>query len=146
MYDFTKKQSIIHSEIILPDHAPIEFYDRQTLWNAVEKSEKQSNARTAREIVVTLPNELTAEQNVSLVRDYVRENFINKGMCADFSVHAGHINLRKGEKYPFEGLTVQQENPHAHILLTVRPINTDGSWGAKSKKITFSTKTARKSS
>ena len=133
-HDFTGKQNIVHSEIMLPSHAPREYADRSALWNAVEKCEKAINARTAREVVIALPVELTQEQNIELVRDYIERNFASKGMCADVNIHVGHIKKRRNEKYPFEDLTVQQENPHAHIMLTVRPINKDGSWGAKSKK------------
>ena len=133
-HDFTHKSEIIHNEIMLPSHAPETYKDRATLWNAAEKAEKQHNARTGREIVVALPNELTYEQHIEMMRDYVQRNFVNKGMCADFSIHAGHIHDRPDEVYPFEDLAVRKENPHAHIQLTVRPINADGTWGAKSKK------------
>jgi ATP-dependent exoDNAse (exonuclease V) alpha subunit len=146
IYDYTRKQDIVHSEIMLPAHAPSEYFDRSTLWNNVEKCEKARNARTAREVVVALPNELSQEQNIELVLDYVQRNFVEKGMCADINIHAGHIHERKGEQYPFENLTIQQENPHAHIMLTVRPINQDGSWGRNVKKNIFWTETAIESS
>ena len=133
-HDYTKKRGIVHSEIMLPDHAPRDFCDRSTLWNSVEKFERNSNARTAREVVVALPVELDHEKNIELVRDYVKRNFVDEGMCADFSIHSGHIHDRKDEKYPFEDLVIRKNNPHAHIMLTVRPLNNDGSWGAKSKK------------
>jgi len=133
-HDFTHKGGIVHNEIMLPPHAPTSFYDRSTLWNAVEQSERNHNARTGREIVVALPNELNREQQIAIVRDYVQRNFVNKGMCADFSIHAGHIHDRKNEIYPFLNLTVRKDNPHAHIQLTVRPLNRNGTWGAKSKK------------
>ena len=133
-YDFTNREDIIHSEIILPPHAPKEYQNRSVLWNAVEQSEKNSNARLAREIVVALPVELTPEQNIELVRDYVRRNFVADGMCADYSFHAGHKHTKEDEEYPFKDLTIQKDNPHAHIMLTVRPLNQDGAWGAKSRK------------
>jgi len=133
-HDYTRKSGVVHSEIMLPDHAPRECQDRTTLWNSVEKFERNSNARTAREVVVALPVELDNEQNIDLVRDYVKRNFVDEGMCADFSIHSGHIHDRKDEKYPFEDLVIKKNNPHAHIMLTVRPLNNDGSWGAKSKK------------
>jgi len=133
-HDYTRKSGIVHNEIMLPSHAPSIFRDRSTLWNSVEQSERNHDARTGREVVVALPNELTSEQHVEIVRDYVQRNFVDKGMCADFSIHAGHIHTRKNELYPFQDLTVQKNNPHAHIQLTVRPLNHDGTWGTKSKK------------
>ena len=116
-HDYTRKKGIVHTEIILPDHAPSEYKDRSTLWNAVEKIEKAKNSQLAREIEIALPRELSLLENKSLVRRYVKENFVAKGMCADFAIHD------KGDG-----------NPHAHIMLTMRPINEDGTWGAKSKK------------
>ncbi|MCL2378130.1 MAG: MobA/MobL family protein [Defluviitaleaceae bacterium] len=133
-HDFTHKSEIVHNEIMLPSHAPEIYRDRETLWNAAEKAERNHNARTGREIVVALPNELTREQQIKVVRDYVQRQFVNEGMCVDFSIHAGHIHDRPNEEYPFENLTIRKENPHAHIQLTVRPINEDGTWRAKSKK------------
>lgn len=133
-HDYTKKCDIIHSEIMLPENAPSEYTDRATLWNAVENAEKHPRARLSREVVVALPNELTEGEQVKLVQDYVQRNFVDKGMCADFSIHAGHIHTKKDEVYPFQDLTIRKENPHAHIMLTVRPINKDGTWGEKSQK------------
>jgi len=133
-HDFTGKSGIVYNEIMLPDHAPKKYFTRAILWNAAVKAERNRNARTGREIVVSLPNELALDKQIKLVRNYVRRNFVTAGMCADFSIHAGHIHSRKGEKYPFEGSTKRKNNPHAHIQLTVRPINPDGTWGAKSKK------------
>jgi len=116
--DYTKKSGVVHTEILLPENAPPEFADRSVLWNAVEKIEKNKNAQLAREIEVALPRELTAEQNISLVREYVNHNFVDNGMCADICIHDKNAG-----------------NPHAHILLTMRPIELDGSWGAKSKTV-----------
>ena len=117
IYDYTRKKGVVHSEILLPDHAPAEFSDRAVLWNAVEQIEKASNSQLAREIQLALPVELTQEQNISLVRDYVNQHFVTKGMCADLAIH-----------------DTGEGNPHAHIMLTMRPIEQDGTWGAKSKK------------
>ena len=133
-HDYTRKSGIVHNEIMLPKHAPISFRDRSTLWNAAEQSERNHNARTGREVVVALPNELNTEQHIQIVRDYVQRNFVEKGMCADFSIHSGHNHTRKNETYPFQDLTVRKDNPHVHIQLTVRPLNKNGTWGAKSKK------------
>jgi len=117
IHDYTKKGGIAHTEILLPDHAPREYFDRATLWNAVEKTEKNKNAQLAREIEIALPVELSAEQNLSLVREYANRNFVAVGMCADVCIH----DKKDG-------------NPHAHIMLTMRPIEQNGTWGAKSKK------------
>ena len=116
-HDYTKKDGVIHTEILLPDHAPREYADRSTLWNAVEMGEKNSNAQLAREIEFSLPKELSTEQNIALAREYVQEHFVSKGMCADVCVH----DMGTG-------------NPHAHVMLTLRPIDEHGHWGAKSKK------------
>jgi len=116
-HDYTAKRGIVHTEILLPDHAPAEYSDRAVLWNAVEKIEKAKNSQLAREIELALPVELTREQNISLVREYVKKHFVEQGMCADICIH-----------------DKQDENPHAHIMLTMRPFEQSGEWGAKSKK------------
>lgn len=116
-HDFTRKRGIVHTEVLLPPHAPPDFTDRSTLWNAVEKIEKAKNSQLAREIEVALPTELDREQQIRLVREYVQENFVSVGMCADIAVH----DKKNG-------------NPHAHIMLTMRPLEQSGEWGAKSKK------------
>ena len=117
VYDFTRKGGISHTEILLPQNAPKEFSNRSVLWNSVEKIEKSKNSQLAREIEISLPKELNREKQINLVREYVKENFVKVGMCADIALHD------KGDG-----------NPHAHILLTMRPLNEDTTWGAKSKK------------
>ena len=117
-HDYTRKGGVVHTEIILPAHAPPEFQDRSTLWNAVEQIEKSSTAQLAREIEVALPVELTRAEQLALVRVYIKDNFVDAGMCADFAIHD------KGTG-----------NPHAHIMLTIRPIREDGKWGAKCRKV-----------
>jgi len=87
-HDYTSKRGIIHTEIMLPIHAPAEYANRSTLWNAVEKKEKSGVAQLAREIELALPIELTHEQNIALVRAYVQRHFISAGMCADVSVQS----------------------------------------------------------
>ena len=116
-HDYTRKSGIIHTEIMKPEHAPEWAKDRQRLWNEVEKIEKASNARLAREIIVAFPVELNKEQQIELVREYAKENFVSAGMVADIAIH-----------------DKEDGNPHAHIMLTVRPFNHDGSWGEKQKK------------
>ena len=116
-HDFTRKRGIAHTEILLPPHALPDFADRSTLWNSVEKIEKAKNSQLAREIEVALPVELDREKQIQLVREYVQDNFVSAGMCADIAFH----DKKNG-------------NPHAHIMLTMRPLEQSGEWGAKSKK------------
>ena len=117
VHDFTRKGGIAHTEILLPRNAPQEFASRSVLWNSVEKIEKSKNSQLAREIEIALPKELSREKQIELVRKYVKENFVKVGMCADVALHDKNDG-----------------NPHAHILLTMRPLNEDKTWGAKSKK------------
>ena len=117
VHDFTRKGGITHTEILLPQNAPQGFLERGTLWNSVEKIEKSKNSQLAREIEVALPKELDREKQINLVREYVKENFVKVGMCADIALHDKNDG-----------------NPHCHILLTMRPLNEDKTWGAKSKK------------
>ena len=86
-HDYTHKGGIVHTEIMLPSHAPPEFQDRSTLWNSVEQIEKSRDAQLAREIEVALPAELTPAQQLALVRSFVKDNFVDAGMCADFAIH-----------------------------------------------------------
>ena len=118
IHDYTHKRGIVHREILLPAHAPPEFADRSTLWNSVEEIEKSSDAQLAREIEVALPVELSPAAQLALVRSYINDNFVAAGMCADFAIHD------KGTG-----------NPHAHIMLTMRPLKADGTWGAKCRKV-----------
>jgi uncharacterized protein YpuA (DUF1002 family) len=117
-HDYTHKGGIVHTEILLPANTPAGYADRNALWNAVEKIEKQKNAQLAREVELALPVELSSEQNISLLRRYVRANFVDAGMCADIAVH-----------------DKDDGNPHAHIMLTMRPFNANKTWGAKIKKV-----------
>ena len=116
-HDYTKKGGVVHSEILLPAHAPPAFSDRSTLWNSVELSEKSNNAQLAREVEIALPVELSREEQTRLVREYCSSQFVSKGMIADFNLH-----------------DTGSGNPHAHILLTMRPLDERGAWLPKSKK------------
>lgn len=86
-HDYTRKRGVVHSEIILPSHAPPEFQDRNTLWNSVEMVEKARDAQLAREIEISLPVELNREEQLRLARSFIRDTFVAAGMCADFSIH-----------------------------------------------------------
>ena len=116
-HDYTKKQGLVWQEVFLPEYAPQEWKDREQLWNAVEKVETAKDSRLAREFVVALPIELNHEEQVELLQDFIREQFVSDGMCADAAIHDtdGH-------------------NPHAHILLTVRPLDERGKWQYKTEK------------
>ena len=115
---YSHKSEIVHTEIMLPPHAPPEYADRNTLWNAAEAIEKQWNSQLARRFVLAIPRELSPEQYADLIRDYCREFFVSKGMIADFAIHD------KGDG-----------NPHAHILLTMRAMDEQGKWLPKSRKV-----------
>ena len=115
------QEDLVHSEISLPAHAPKEYEDRATLWNAVELAEKSQNAQLARMLKASLPNEWSYALAEKVVRDYVQRNFVAKGMGADWAIHDSENE--KGER-----------NLHIHVLLTMRPIMEDGTWGAKTKK------------
>ena len=117
IHDYTRKRGIVHTEIMLPKHAKDEFKIRSVLWNSAENAEKQWNAQTARMIVAALPAELNHQEKIEVVREFVQKNLVDSGMYADFAIHD------KGDG-----------NPHVHIQLTMRPLNADGTWGAKSKK------------
>lgn len=114
--DYTHKGGIVYSEVALCNNAPSEYADRETLWNAVHEVEKAKNARLWREIEVAIPREFSAAEQIEAVRQYV-QGFVAQGMCADWSIH-----------------DKQDGNPHAHIMLTTRPIKENGEWGSKEKK------------
>lgn len=116
-HDYTRKKGVVYKEILAPKNAPKWATNREKLWNEVEKIEKSKNSQLAREIDVALPIELSLEKQINLLRDYVQDIFVNKGMVADFVIH----DKKDG-------------NPHAHIMLTMRPFDESGEWGAKAKK------------
>ena len=116
-HDYTRKQGLVWSQVFLPVNAPAEWADRAILWNAVEENEKTKDSRLAREFVAALPIEMGQTQWIDLLTRFVQSQFISDGMCADVAIHDtdGH-------------------NPHAHILLTVRPLTGDGRWQYKTEK------------
>ena len=117
LHDYSRKRGLVWEQTFLPEHAPPEWADRSILWNAVEEAEKTKDSRLAREFVVALPIEMEKEQWIELLTEFVQNQFVGDGMCADPAIHDtdGH-------------------NPHAHILLTVRPLNPDGTWQYKTQK------------
>jgi len=113
-YNYAERSDLVYHEVMLPDHAPDTFLNSEVLWNSVEKVEKSRNARLARVIIAALPKELDAKIHIAMIRRYAQEYFVQRGMCADVSIHD------KGDG-----------NPHAHILLTTRPLDCAGKWMGK---------------
>lgn len=122
-HDYTKKEGVVLAEIYLPAYAPERLRDRQTLWNEVESVEKNVNAQLAHSFNMTLMNEFSMEENLTIVRQFINEQFVARGMIADVAVH--NPKVKPGEI----------PNPHIHVLVPIRPIAPDGSWGNKQKKI-----------
>lgn len=86
-HDYSRKKGVVYSEILLPLQAKEELKSRAVLWNEVEKIEKSKNSQLAREVEVALPKELNRDEQIQLIKSYVQDNFINKGMCADINMH-----------------------------------------------------------
>ena len=121
-HDYTKKGGVILSEIMLPEYAPKRFFDRSTLWNEVEQVEKNYNAQLAYSFDMALQNEFSLEENIELAKEFVQKYFVSDGMIADLAIH-------KPDKE--EGGI---PNPHFHVLVPIRPLNADGTWGAKQRR------------
>lgn len=115
-FDYTHKKEVVYSEILLCDNAPKEFADRQTLWERVEESEERTNGRRAKEIEMSLPNELPLDTCKKIVREYAKQ-LTEQGLIVDYSIHW------------------KENNHHIHLLSTTRPMNENGDFVAKSKKI-----------
>ena len=116
-HDYTKKQGLVWQEVFLPEYAPRKWQNREKLWNAVEETETAKDSRLAREFVVALPIELSREEQIELLQEFIIEQFVSDGMCADAAIH-----------------DTDGQNPHAHILLTVRPLDEQGRWQYKTEK------------
>ncbi|POO49795.1 Ti-type conjugative transfer relaxase TraA [Agrobacterium rosae] len=120
--DYTRKQGLVHEEFLLPADAPkwvrAMIGDRsvagasEAFWNKVEAFEKRSDAQLARDLTIALPLELTHEQNIALVRDFVEKHILAKGMVADWVYHDN------------------PGNPHIHLMTTLRPLTEEG-FGSK---------------
>jgi len=116
-YDWSYRCDVAYSKILLPDNAPKEYENRETLWNSVEKIEKGKNAQLARIVNFVLPLELDRDTQIHIVTEYVQENFVNRGMIADIAIHDNGTS-----------------NPHAHVILTMRSMDKDGQWLDKQQK------------
>ena len=121
VHDYSKKEDLVFSKIFLPEHISKEFSDREYLWNSVEKIEKSKNSQLARNLLFTLPRELNEEDRIKLISEFIEENFTSKGMIADCNIH----NPLASDN---------EEQPHAHILLTLREIDKQGKWKPKCRK------------
>ena len=115
-YPHSDPKRVRYTEIMLPSNAPPEYADRQTLWNAVDAAEKSNKAQTARRFTITLPRELTFEQNLALIREYCTKQFVDKGMICDLYYHDSGNG-----------------NPHVHLMLTMRAMDENGRWLPKTK-------------
>lgn len=113
-----KKHDLLYSKILLPDYAPKDFLDRETLWNSVEFIEKNINSRLARSFYYSLPRGFDLETYICMVENYVQEYFVDRGMCADVFIHD------KGTG-----------NPHVHTIVTTRPLDENGFWLNKEKAV-----------
>ena len=112
-HNFSNKTGVIHSEVLLPDGAPERFSDRTKLWNAIEAAEKRDDAQLAREVEFSIPREMNQAQSISLARDFVKQQFVDRGMIADLNVH-------------FDRAEDGSSKPHAHVMLSMRDVGPDG--------------------
>ena len=121
--DYTGKGGVICSEILLPPQAPPEYLSRSVLWNAVEEAERGKKAQLAYSFDIALQNELTMEENITLARKFLTEQFVSRGMIVDYAVHTpdkAHGGIA---------------NPHFHVLCPIRPLDENGKWGKKQRRV-----------
>ena len=118
-HDFSNKAGVIHSEVLLPEGAPGRLNDRTTLWNEVEAKEKRKDAQLAREVEFSIPREMNEKQGVALARDFVKKQFVDRGMVADLNVH-------------WDKAKDGTPKPHAHVMMTMRDVGPDG-FGKKNR-------------
>ena len=118
-HDFSNKAGVIHSEVMLPEGAPDRLNDRTTLWNEVEAGEKRKDAQLAREVEFSIPREMNEKQGVALARDFVKKQFVDRGMVADLNVH-------------WDKAKDGTPKPHAHVMLAMRDVGPEG-FGKKNR-------------
>lgn len=116
-YSYGRKERVMKVATLLPDGAPTAYADAAQLFNAIEKHEQASNARTAKKIVVALPRELSLDESDEILTDFIRDNLCANGYCATYAIHRDKDG----------------NNPHAHILVANRQINKKGEWSSKRK-------------
>jgi Ti-type conjugative transfer relaxase TraA len=112
-HDFSAKRGVVHSEVMLPENAPAAWSDRERLWNDVEAFEVRKDAQLAREVEFAIPREMNEAQGIELARDFVRGEFVDRGMIADLNVHWDIAE---------DGMP----KPHAHVMLTMRTADENG--------------------
>ena len=122
-HDYSRKDGVLHSEILAPDHTPERLRDRGTLWNEADRIEHNKNSQLARDWLFPLPKELTNEQNLAMIRQHIQERFVARGMIADLNVHEPSWKSKQTDS----------PNLHAHVMTTTRDIRLDGTWGPKSQ-------------
>ena len=120
--DYTRKRGIVETGILLPSFAPKEYKKREKLWNAVEQAERHPKAQLAYSFDFSLQNEFSMKENLEIAREFIQKHFVDRGMIADYAVHLPD----KGDAMP---------NSHVHVLCPIRPLNPDGTWGAKQKRV-----------
>jgi len=118
--DYTRRREVLDRVILAPEGVPAWALVREQLWNAVEMVEKRKDAQVAREIQMSLPHELSLSASRTLLHDFVREQFVARGMIADVAIHAAH---RGGD----------ERNVHAHVLRSTRHITAEG-FGGKARE------------
>lgn len=116
-FSYSSKEEVVFSEVLLPENAPDEYHNRQALWNAVEAKENRSNSRYARQFVIATPKEWNEQETIERSREFIQQALVSKGMCVDWAFHR------------------KENNPHIHIMATVRGFNQDGSWAQMEKKV-----------
>ena len=116
-FSYSSKEEVVFSEVLLPENAPDEYHNRQALWNAVEAKENRSNSRYARQFVIATPKEWNEQETIERSRVFIQQAIVSKGMCVDWAFHR------------------KENNPHIHIMATVRGFNEDGSWAQMEKKV-----------
>lgn len=138
-HDYTKKHWIEYTEIMLPDCAPKEYKDRNILWNAVEKIEKSNMARLSREFEIALPVEQSQEQQIEVLQNFIKDEIIPLNLCADICIHNPPVMNDRKQPIDDTGHPTKEKdkmifrNPHAQVMVTMRPLDSNGKWEKKSE-------------
>ena len=125
IHDRSYRLDVFHKEVLLPQNAPPAFLDRQVLVRAIDASENRSDSQMARSIKIALPNELSSDEQIALAKEFVAENFISLGLCADIAFHAGLLDESR-KPAGIEAVHERQNNPHAHIIVPFRTVDVGG--------------------
>lgn len=133
IHDYTRKSGFVYGEVALCEHANPEWKDSEKLWNAVEEFERDPKAQLARKNILALPNELSTEEHIELIRKYVEKKFTSNGIIAEWNIHSGHEHRANQQDDLLNG-EVKKDNPHVHIQLTMRPIDENGNFVANKRQ------------